>query len=118
MRSTIARVFLILCVTATGCATGSQRGNTDETINHFKQGRDLYREGDLDGAIAEYRTAVRLDSNNVKAHYNLGVVLGTKGDLDGEIAEYRAALRLDPAHINAHDNLGTALKTQGKRIDT
>ena len=118
MRSTIARVLLILCVTATGCTLGSQQQNTDEAITHVKQGRDLYREGDLDGAIAEYRTALRLDPNNVKAHYNLGNALWTKGDENGAIAEYRTALRLDPAHINAHNNLGTALHARGKPTDT
>ena len=52
--------------------------------------------GDLDGAIAEYREALRLNPNDDEAHFNLGVALGKKGDWDGAIAEYREALRLNP----------------------
>jgi len=43
------RVFLILYVSAMGCARG-----TDERLSHFNQGRELHGKGDLDGAIAEY----------------------------------------------------------------
>ena len=43
--------------------------------------------GDMDGAIAEYREALRLNPNNDMAHYNLGLALEHKGDWDGAMAE-------------------------------
>ena len=52
--------------------------------------------GDLDGAIAEYRTALRLRPDYATAHHNLGDALRAKGDLDGAIAEYRTAVHLQP----------------------
>jgi Flp pilus assembly protein TadD len=56
----------------------------------------LGQKGDRDGAIAEYREALRLNSSNPLAHYDLGVALEKKGDLAGALQEYRAAYELNP----------------------
>jgi Flp pilus assembly protein TadD len=117
MRFWIGRIFLILCVTAMGCATGSYRANTDEALSHFKHGQDLERKGDFDRAMAEYRTALRLDPNHVDAHTNLGNELMRKGDVEEAIAEYRTALRLDPNHVNARSNLGIVLQKLGRKAE-
>jgi tetratricopeptide (TPR) repeat protein len=82
----------------------------DDVEHHFELGFTLQNIGDLEGAIAEYRTALRLNPNHANAHYNLGVVLQSKRDLEGAIAEYRAALRLNPSHATAHYNLGVVLQ--------
>jgi tetratricopeptide (TPR) repeat protein len=63
----------------------------------------------LDGAIAEYHEALRLNLKNGWAHINLGGALGKKGDSDGQIAEYREAVRVDPNNSMAHYYLGIAL---------
>lgn len=63
---------------------------------HLILGRALDDKGDWDGAIAEYREALRLNPNYDTVHNNLGIALGHKGDTDGAIAEYREALRLNP----------------------
>lgn len=80
---------------------------------HYNLGVELKDKGDLDGAIAEYRTAIRLDPDFASAHYNLGVALTHKGDLDGTIAEYRTAIRLYPDDAYAHNNLGATLEEKG-----
>lgn len=117
MKPWMGRVFLVLCVTAMGCATGSHRESVNDAISHVKQGRALQEKGDFDGAIAEYRTALRLDPNQVVAHMNLGAGLATKGDWDGAIGEYRKALRLDPKNAAVHYDLGAALRSRGKKSD-
>ncbi len=76
-------------------------------------GAALFKENDLDGAIAEYRKALRLKPNDPSAHRNLGVALKDKGDLDGAIAEYHTALQLEPNGADAHRDLGVALKRKG-----
>jgi tetratricopeptide (TPR) repeat protein len=83
-------------------------GCADYHINHGKDKQAKY--GDLEGAIAEYRTAIRLDPNHVFARIYLGAALEEQGDLEGAIAEYRVAIRLDPNHAVAHNNLGAALE--------
>ncbi|MGH6801779.1 MAG: tetratricopeptide repeat protein, partial [Methyloceanibacter sp.] len=80
---------------------------------HHSMGVLLAEEGDLDGAIAAYRTALRLKPDYAVAHNNLGLALKAKGDLDGAIAAYRTALRLQPEDAVAHHNLGFALTTKG-----
>jgi Flp pilus assembly protein TadD len=67
----------------------------DETV-HVYLGAMLGQKGDRDGAIAEYREALRLNPGNHLAHYNLGVALEKKGDRQAALQEYRAAYELDP----------------------
>ena len=64
----------------------------------------LRAKGDLDGAIAEYREALRLNPNNALAHNGLGFALEKKGDLRGALEEYRAATALDPKNANFKQN--------------
>ena len=54
---------------------------------------------DWDGAIAEYREAMRLNPSNDSAHYDLGNAVKEKGALRGAIEEYRAAYMLDPKNL-------------------
>ena len=117
MQLWLGRVCLILCVTAAGCPTGSEPPNTDEAQIRVNQGLDLRGKGDVDGAIAEFHTALRLDPNYVNAHMNLGVALATKGDWDGAIAEFRTAIRLDPTSTRAHQSLAIALRMQGMKAE-
>jgi len=72
--------------------------------------------GNLDGAIAEYREALRLSPNNGDVHVYLGVGLAARGDWDGATAERREALRLDPRLARAHALLGSVLKDKGDLV--
>jgi len=69
---------------------------------------------DLDGAIAQYRESLRLNSGNAEAHINLGTALAAKGELDAAVSAYEAALRLRPDIPGAHQNLGLALMMKGQ----
>ena len=59
---------------------------------HYNLGIALYAKGDLDGAIAAYREAIRLDPNHAKAHGALGQALL----LQGQFAEAKAASQKAP----------------------
>ena len=80
---------------------------------HSNLGEALSQQGKLDEAIAEYRTAIRLQPDLAVAHYNLGNALKDQGKLDEAIAEYRTAIRLQPDYAEAHCNLGIFLQQQG-----
>jgi len=56
----------------------------------------LKAKGDLDGAIAEYRAALRLQPDNAAEHCDLGHLLWTKGDRKAAFEEFRKAHRLAP----------------------
>ena len=68
---------------------------------------------DLQGAIAEYRKSIELDSDYAPAQNNLGWALQQHGDLEQAIAAYRQAIRIDSAMAIAHTNLGWA----GQHLD-
>jgi tetratricopeptide (TPR) repeat protein len=83
---------------------------------YINLGNALKDKGDLDGAIAEYREAIRLYPQWAIAHYNLGLFLQRKGDLDGAEREIREAVRLDGDHHGAAiDALAALLVSRGNR---
>ena len=82
-------------------------------LAHHGLGLALHRKGDIEGAIAEYRIAIRLRTDDAAAHTNLGSALKAKGDIEGAIAEYRTAVRLRPDLGGAHANLAAALGDKG-----
>jgi len=65
-------------------------------LAHALLGLALANKDDWDGAVAEYREALRLDPNDGLMHLGLGLALWGKGNWDGAITEYREALRLNP----------------------
>ncbi len=67
--------------------------------DHLKRGDELRSKSDWDGAIAEYRHALRLDPQNALPHNNLGWALENKGDPLGAFKEYRTAHSLDPQKV-------------------
>src|SRR5262249_43351501 len=56
---------------------------------HYNLGCLLLAKGDNEGAIAEYREAIRVQSDNAEAHCNLGKVL----QFEGRLAEALDALK-------------------------
>jgi len=50
----------------------------------------------LNGAIAEYREALRLKPTDADTHYFLGIALERNDDAQGALNEVRRALKLQP----------------------
>ena len=80
---------------------------TTSTPNNL--GVALKATGDLDGAIAEYRTAAGLQPNDVNAHFNLGLGLMENVSLKQRSVNSRTALHLRPNDAKIRLNLGNAL---------
>jgi serine/threonine protein kinase/Tfp pilus assembly protein PilF len=76
-------------------------------------GNALQDRGDLDGAMACYEEALRLDPAFARGHFNMGIVLRDKGQLDAAIAACRKSLDLPSAY--AHSQLGYLLMKKGDR---
>jgi serine/threonine protein kinase/Flp pilus assembly protein TadD len=51
----------------------------DDADVHYNLGNALSKQGDLDGAIREYRAAIQIKPENAEAHCNLGYVLLQQG---------------------------------------
>jgi TonB family protein len=82
------------------------RPQRDAAMDHYHRGQALSDQGDWDGAIAEYRAAIRIQPDYAPAYALLGEALQQKGDLDGAIAEFQAVLRLNPNNASMHLQLG------------
>jgi hypothetical protein len=83
---------------------------------HVRRGLALYKRGDLEGAIAEYRMAIRIAPEySSGAHINLGNALDQEDKVDEAIQEYRSAIRQRPTYALAHYNLSLTLKRKGDR---
>jgi len=74
----------------------SAQATPDNARARLDRGDALLKKGDVDGAIAEYREAIRLKPDFADAHYNLGLALYRKGQRQAAVAECRKASELDP----------------------
>ena len=50
----------------------------------------------LDGALADFTAAIRLDPDNSLAYNDRAILWRQKGDVDRAIADFSAAIRIDP----------------------
>jgi hypothetical protein len=71
-------------------------------------------QGDLDGAIADYDQAIKLNPREALAYYNRGTARWDKGDREGAVADYDMALQINPDHANCHYKRGIAMRTRGE----
>lgn len=69
-------------------------------------GDKLYENGDLQGAIDEFKRALLIDPSNVNVHNSLGVCYGLQGEYESAIEEFKAVASIDPGEYMAMFNLG------------
>src|ERR1700736_1400691 len=70
---------------------------------------ELYRNGDLDGAVREYREILAADPNRVDGRSNLGAALAKLRRYQEAIEKYRQELNDAPPEAAAHLQLNLAL---------
>jgi len=66
----------------------------EEASRYFDRGVARFDKGDLDGAIADWTQAIRLNPQLAEAYTNRGLARAHKGDLDGAIADFEMFLKL------------------------
>ena len=97
-------------ISETAIASGVYFKNCDRdgVLSLFLFNRGIARSdlGDLEGSIADYDEAIRLDPKGASAFNNRGISRSDLGDLEGSIADYDEAIRLDPKDASAFNNRG------------
>jgi tetratricopeptide (TPR) repeat protein len=84
-----------------------------DDYSYVRAADEFYQSGEVEGAVRQYRKALELNPNNVKAHQRLGFLLyQAQGRFAEGMAHSAAALRLDPNNARAHYDLGVALLQQ------
>ncbi|MFQ5766027.1 MAG: tetratricopeptide repeat protein, partial [Rhodospirillales bacterium] len=74
----------------------------------------LRNEGDLTGAVALFRHAIKARPALIQAHINLGNALRASGDVDAAAASLEQALALDSDNPEAHWNYAHVLLLRGR----
>ncbi len=83
--------------------------------SHARSGYFAEKSGDLEKAVAEYESALKINPGNVHAHQRLGFLLyHVRRDAKAGLAHTAEALRLNPADGCAHFDLGLALMHQAQ----
>jgi len=83
-------------------------------LEHVYAGSTYADLGRLPEAMAEFRSALRVQPDNPDARLDLGVALARSGRLEAATAEFQAALRADPGRADAHADLAGALGQMGR----
>ena len=83
-------------------------------IGYNALGSVLHAQGDLDGAIIQYKKAIAINPACDPAHYRLGWAYRTKGDLGKAEKHFTELARLRPDSVPAYENLATIYKDQDK----
>src|SRR6266436_771391 len=77
------------------------------------RGIEKGKQGDLDGAIADFNRAIELGSTNPAAYNNRGNARAENKDLDGAIADYTRAIELKPDYARAYYNRAVTKEAKG-----
>ena len=81
---------------------------------YLNLGSVLKLKGDLEGAIAQYEAAGRIDPKQPVTFFNLGVAHRARGYLEPAQRAYEYAIALDPNYAAAYQNLAVVLFKLGK----
>ena len=84
---------------------------------HLRQGYTLYNQGNVDGAIRQWRQAIHQAPGHAEAHYRIGVALQERGELPQAITALREAARLNADEATIHIHLARACEAAGHTQD-
>jgi tetratricopeptide (TPR) repeat protein len=82
-------------------------------LAHFCLGQSYQIDGAADGALAEYRLALRLGATYV-VHNNIGVIYMANARWTDAERELREELAIDPHYARAYRNLAVVLRHEGR----
>jgi tetratricopeptide (TPR) repeat protein len=86
----------------------------NNSMSYYGLGNALWDTGDLDGAVRNYRAALKITSDLSDASARLGFILLQQNKPAEAEVEFKKVLRVDPSDTKAHKHLGDALAAQGK----
>jgi tetratricopeptide (TPR) repeat protein len=94
---------------AAGQAASSAAPASDESDQDLvNRGIEKAKNGDLDGAIADFDRAAELNPNDDAPYYNRAQAKRLKNDTAGAIADYTRAIELGSTNPAAYNNRGNA----------
>ena len=95
-------------------AGGSKTPVRERVLAYINRGIAYYDRGELDRALADYTSAIRLDPKNAEALSNRADLKLRKGDIESAIEDYSAAIEINPKLAGAFNGRGNALRETGQ----
>jgi Flp pilus assembly protein TadD len=99
------RSAAVLTISLLVAGTAALAAN-NEAIKRNNFGAELVKQGRLDDAVTEFRSAIQSDPRYAAAHANLAYAYDRLGRVDEAIAAYKDTVALDPKNAIAFNNLG------------
>ena len=96
----------------TKSASPAANGSDGDLVN---RGIEKAKNGDLDGAIADFNRAIELNPNDDAPYYNRAQARQLKKDAAGAIADYTRAIELGSKNPAAYNNRGNARSENNDR---
>jgi lipoprotein NlpI len=81
--------FALLAIARAGISEGA-------ALNYLHQGRDQYRLGNIEAAIADYTEAIKIEPNLSGPYYGRGEARQALGDWRNALADFNTAIQLSP----------------------
>ncbi len=82
-----------------------------------QQGEDLFKKGDLEGALNSFTRAIEINLNFATAHNNLGVLYYNLGEKDKALKHYQKGAQLQPDNITFQKNLADFYYVEQGRVE-
>lgn len=121
--TTIAKSSVEFADTTRTIDTAIARSKKPGFRDYFTSAEQKYKNGDYQGALADYNLAIKSNPKSANAHYNRALIKAIQlKDYQGALADYNRAINLKPNYDSAYNNRGS-LKTdhlqdyQGALVD-
>ena len=82
-----------------------------------QQGEDLFKKGDLEGALNAFTRAIEINPNIATTHNNLGVLYYNRGEKDKALNHYQQGAQLQPENITFQKNLADFYYVELGRVE-
>ncbi len=113
--------LLALGLFSAGCANQQQQEKDNENTKsraraHTDLGAVYFQQKQLEIALEEFNSAVKIDPSFASAYNGLGLVNAELGKDDVAEANFRKSIQLEPSNSEAHNNYGSFLCARN-RVD-
>ena len=85
------------------------------SVDPYALATQKYKNGDKQGAIADYDRAIALNPNYAEAYNNRGITKSNLGDKQAAITDFNLALKINPDYAEAYGNRGIIKSNLGDK---
>ena len=75
------------------------------SVNYFNKGNQLYKRGNLEGALSNYDEVLKIDKNYHKAYFQIGAIQAKLANADEAIVAYKEAIKINPQFYKGYFGL-------------